>query len=394
MFIHDTHLPQILQPEHYNSPEHLDREIEAMFDPGWHCIGDFTDAPNDGDFFTYEFLGRPVITWRTGGEYHTFLNVCTHRFSLLQNKPCGHVGDRLKCMYHAWEYDKHGDTQKIPDAESFRPMLKGELGLTKFRTETVGQLIYITLNEDAPSLREYLGEYLWDRCSEWFSLQRKHCLTFNYIHECNWKVVIENVLESYHIVGIHQNTLGQYPEKERCEHEFHKNWDRYHDNYSQHTVTFGEKVLSKLSKIEFDHTWKHLLRYPNMVVGEVILFNWMQTVIPISPNKCRAVWRYYLNPGEPVGLRPHIVEWVMKRWAKKFFTQVNSEDYAVYPSIHNGIASPERPGKGLVSIREERIFPFQNYVLRNTSGSPNGETYQSDILNGNLELEIATAHQE
>ncbi len=379
MFIHETHLPQLLKPEHFTSQEFFDREIETLFEPGWHCIGAFCDAPKDGDFFTYEFLGRPVITWRTEGEYHTFLNVCTHRFSLLQNKPCGHIGNRMKCMYHAWEYDKHGDTQKIPDAESFRPMVKGELGLTKFRTETFGQLIFITLNEDAPPLREFLGEDLYEKIDPWFSTStRRHCLSFDFVHECNWKVVIENVLERYHLDAIQAETFGMSPQKERCAHEFHEKWNMFTDDYSKHNVTMGEKYLSRLVHVEPDYMWKHIQKYPNMLYAEMALFNFAHTLIPISKDKCRAVWRIFTNVGEDMGVRANIVEWVLKKWGKRFWTKLNNEDYVVYPSIHDGICSPMRPGKGLVSIREERIFPFQQYVLQNTSDSP--EEYHDENL--------------
>src|SRR5688572_8444021 len=127
MFIHETHLPQVLTPEEYTSEDHLDKEMGAMFHDSWQFVGTLTDIPNDGDYFTFDLFGKPLIVWNQGGEIHAFLNVCPHRFSMLTHHKCGHSKERLTCQYHGWEFDETGNTRKIPDARSFKPMKQGEL---------------------------------------------------------------------------------------------------------------------------------------------------------------------------------------------------------------------------------------------------------------------------
>jgi hypothetical protein len=112
---------------------------------------------------------------------------------MLSRRPCGHFAENIKCQYHGWEYDCTGNTRKIPDAKSFKPMEKGTLGLTKFRCETAGQLVFVTLDDDAPPLAEFLGEYLFDLCGRWFSADHRLTVPLDIDHECNWKVVVENV---------------------------------------------------------------------------------------------------------------------------------------------------------------------------------------------------------
>src|SRR5690606_828047 len=102
MFIHRTHLPQLLQPEHYTSVEHLARERQSLFEPGWHCVATLAELPRDGDFVTLDLLERPLIVWRCDGAVRVFLNVCSHRFSKLNSEPCGHMGKHLRCQYHGW----------------------------------------------------------------------------------------------------------------------------------------------------------------------------------------------------------------------------------------------------------------------------------------------------
>ena len=133
MFIHDTHLPQILEPECYYSTESHQREKERLFEPAWHYVGTMHELPQDGSFLTRTVLDKSILFWRVGDEVRAFANVCPHRFSMLTQKPCGKL-ERLKCQYHGWEFDNNGDTCLIPDAPSFRPLRKGELGLLRFRT--------------------------------------------------------------------------------------------------------------------------------------------------------------------------------------------------------------------------------------------------------------------
>src|SRR5690606_5996160 len=134
---------------------------------------------------------------------HTFLNVCSHRNSMLSGKPCGHMGSSLRCQYHGWEYDKTGNTRKIPDAKSFKPMEQGMLGLDKYRTETFGPLVWVTVDPDAPPLREWLGADLCQIVEKWFTPHHVPVMPVDENHEANWKVIAENVLEGYHVAEVH-----------------------------------------------------------------------------------------------------------------------------------------------------------------------------------------------
>ncbi len=211
MFVHATHLPQRLAADDYSSPQFHQDELESMFLPGWHCIGTLAELKRDGDYFTTELLGRPLLCWRSGGEVRTFLNVCCHRFCMLTHEQHGSFRDRMKCQYHGWEYDTGGNPRKIPDAQSFRPLVKNQLQLTSYRTETVGQLVFVSLASAGPSLAEYLGDEMHRLCQDWFSTDQRHLKEFDSDVEANWKIVVENVLESYHIATVHAKSFTDYP---------------------------------------------------------------------------------------------------------------------------------------------------------------------------------------
>jgi phenylpropionate dioxygenase-like ring-hydroxylating dioxygenase large terminal subunit len=133
VFVNSTHLPQRLRAEDYTSEEVHQRELTDLFLPCWHFVGTLAEIPHVGDFCTREILGRSLIIWHTAEGIRVYLNVCAHRFCQLTNQPAGRAVKMIKCQYHGWEYDSTGNTCRIPDAQSFRPLAKGELGLPGVR---------------------------------------------------------------------------------------------------------------------------------------------------------------------------------------------------------------------------------------------------------------------
>lgn len=371
MFVHSTHLPQRFTPDRYSSAEVFDVEREQLFSPGWHCIGTLADLPREGDYFTISLLDHPLLCWRTGGEVHTYLNVCCHRFCLLSGKQRGHFADRMQCQYHGWEYDSTGKPRKIPDAPSFRPLVKNQLKLREYRTETVGQLVFVSLAEDGPSLREFLGDHFHQLCQEWFDADRRPTGTFDHWIDCNWKVVIENVLESYHIATVHPRTLCNYPDAESCRHRFHEDGDECVMSYRQSTMrTFQEWAISRLAGVEPAYSWQHLIRYPSLVIANSCLVSYVQCVIPTGAGRCLNLVRAFHFPGRRRFLRRRLADLLLRVGGRRFVGQILREDASIYPQVQAGASASELPGEGLISAREERIFAFQDYVLKHASTEP------------------------
>ncbi len=366
MFHSTQHLPQRLSREHYTSPEILQREIERMFLPGWQMIGTLADAPNSGDYFTREILGTPVICWHTEHGFRAYLNVCTHRFCTLTDKVKGHFADRMKCQYHGWEYDESGNTCKIPDAQNFRPLTKGELGLREFRTESIGQVVFVNFSDSPVSAREYMGPRLTAWLEKYFSPQHRLTLFRDMTIKANWKIVTENVLESYHLTCVHPKSFMDYPEAERMTHEFHPTYDYYrHDSSNVVSGSGWEKFFARIAGREPELYWEHILRYPNIVLGGTGPWHYIQCTYPVDANTCRGLWYTFHNAGPRGRLDTFLLHRYLYRIGAFMSRRVQNEDGAIYPSVHRGISSKLQPhGAGLISAREERIFTFQDYVLK------------------------------
>lgn len=370
MFLSDSHLSQLLPPDAYRDPAIAQREINALFLPGWHCVGCLDDLPDPGSFLTRELLGHPIILWRDGHEIHAFLNVCAHRFSLLTDRPCG-VMSKLKCQYHGWEYDENGDTNRIPDAKSFKPLQRGQLGLTKLPCEHVGQLIFVSLCQSPISLAEYLGPG-YDLCQQWFAEDSRLVLAARRNNHCNWKVSIENSLESYHLGEVHTRTFGGHPDAEDCTHHLYddcRSEMRVQRTGDDWLVRLGER-FQRLVGMHVETDYHQFHRYPNLVVAKFGPYRWMEAAYPLSASDSYDTWRFFSGGTDLKTIRGRLLHRVLKAWGGRWFQRVIDEDEAIFPSVQHGLESPTLPGTGLISIREERVHHFQSYV----------DKFQSDDL--------------
>ena len=380
MFINDTHLPQILDPPKYSSQEHLDREMSELIEPGWQFIGTKADLPKDGSFFTLELFGKPLIIWRTGDNISTFLNVCPHRFAMLTHEPAG-CCPQLVCQYHGWEFGEDGGTRKIPDATSFRPMKRGELGLTQFRTETCGQLIFVNFNQEGPDLKEFLG-YGFDVGEELFAAGHRQILALDYELAANWKIKIENSLESYHVDMIHQATFIKTPDAADCEHTLQPRWTSFATTQQadKRIDRILDRFIHHVARVECDDKYQHYHFYPNLMYGKMRLYSFAETVFPIAPNRTRIFARFFVNAGTD-RWQTRLLYRGMRAWGRKFWPAVQAEDAAVLPDIQKGVDCGHFPSVGLLSVREERLFHFQQYIHDHTTNGHVPAMVPADVLN-------------
>lgn len=195
------HVP--ITGDRYTSPEFMAREWEHIWTKVWLLLGRAVEIPEPGDY-QMEEIGREsfIMIRQDDGSIRAFYNVCQHRGSRIVFQHEGHARN-LICPYHGWEWGRAGDLRVVRDADDFPdgdPC--GQLELVEVRCDIHAGFIFVTMNDDAPSLREYLGP-MWDewaayRCDDW---ERTSAATVNM--SCNWKVPQDNSCESYHLPTVH-----------------------------------------------------------------------------------------------------------------------------------------------------------------------------------------------
>lgn len=361
MFVSDTHLPQLLPPEAYYDRAWHEREKDRVMRPAWWAVALVDEFPRDGDFVTFDHVDGPVILRRSAGRIHGYRNVCAHRLAKLTGQAHGHC-DVLRCEYHGWEYADSGATQKIPDAPSFRPLEKGQVGLGTLRVETVGKIVFLTFDPAAPPVREWLGAeaaVLEDRfdaatCMAW---RADYDLPFN------WKLLVENNLESYHVGTVHAATLGTFPAEQACTHELSPGRSRFEAPGGPTWWCGVKRFLARRIGRPADGRYAHSHVHPAFMWVETDLGVGCQSIVPTGPTTCRISFHVLTwQSRQPRPLADACVR-AVGRFSLRAWRRIIAEDLAILPQVQAGVESPRHPGPGLISRREERITHFQSWLL-------------------------------
>ncbi|MFK7838523.1 MAG: SRPBCC family protein [Sulfitobacter sp.] len=197
--------PTTLPGAFYTSQERFDREAETVLRRGWHCLGRMDEIPDTGDFFTVQLLNEPLIVVRQAdGNIAVLANVCRHRGMPLA-EGSGNT-KRFVCSYHAWAYDLDGGLMRAARMKNAGFDAKN-CGLHRHNMQLWSGFIYVNLDANAapfsyPELDALLANYDTE------SFHVAHVA--EEIWNTNWKCLVENFMEGYHLSVVHPETLHGY----------------------------------------------------------------------------------------------------------------------------------------------------------------------------------------
>jgi phenylpropionate dioxygenase-like ring-hydroxylating dioxygenase large terminal subunit len=186
----------------YTSREFHDREVEMVWRKVWQYACREEHLPEVGDHYVYDIGRRSILIVRTNDGLRAFHNSCLHRGTKL--KPSGDCGwsASIKCPFHGWEWNLDGSIRNIPCDWEFPQMTPDEAHLPEVRVESWNGCIFINMDRNAVSLRDYL-EVVPQHFERWD-------LTGWYVHTHvqkrlpgNWKLSQEAFMEAYHTPVAH-----------------------------------------------------------------------------------------------------------------------------------------------------------------------------------------------
>jgi p-cumate 2,3-dioxygenase alpha subunit len=192
----------------------LQDEVKKIFSKCWIYVGHASEVKNPGDFVTRKVAGRPVIYCRDSkGVVRCFFNTCRHRGAIVCTEHKGNTRG-FRCVYHGWAYLNDGKLAGVPGldayAESFH---KNEFGLrSPVRFEEYRDFWFMNLDQNAMSLSDYLGrakDYI-DIVLDQSPTGRMEIITGvqEYDVAANWKLMVENSVDDYHIPTTHSTWLA------------------------------------------------------------------------------------------------------------------------------------------------------------------------------------------
>ncbi|HTL51834.1 MAG TPA: Rieske 2Fe-2S domain-containing protein, partial [Planctomycetota bacterium] len=198
----------------YTDPEIFELEMERIYGRAWLFVGHASQVPKPGDYITTDLARQPVIMIRhSDGSIKVLFNRCAHRGAKLAPLRTGHA-PRLTCCYHGWTFDSDGTLLHVPVPEGCSAGFdKRDFSLGRVpRVGIYRGFVFASLAGTGITFEDHIGpmkssiDDLVDRAPDGeLALDAgRH----RYIFDGNWKLQVENVLDSYHVPFSHASTVN------------------------------------------------------------------------------------------------------------------------------------------------------------------------------------------
>ena len=343
----------------------LDRERESVFMQEWICIGREDEIAKPGDFLTHQIAEVPVLVVRQADmKIHAFVNACAHRRACVVSAAQGSA-KRFTCPYHAWTYDCAGQLKRAPEMEMKAGFDVSQHRLKRLSVSTWEGFVYVSLAQNpitdlnqalAPLRDEVVGRY--DMACHQTVLRES--MTWN----ANWKNLIENFTESYHVPVAHGKTFAQHnkpPQDYICGED--SNYYGYHRAPQQSETGLG---AAHPANDRLQGEWRRMMIdfcvFPCHLVTLMPDYLWYISVQPLGTDQMQATWGLAVPPE----VLADVTEADYEQWRadfKHYIDVANGEDKALVEVLHRGSASPILPDGNYHPI-ERNLWQFTCYLNR------------------------------
>ena len=213
----------LVEPDRVHRDVYIDQEVfelemEQLWANTWVYVGHDSQVPAAGDYFTTDIAGKPVIMVRhEDGSVRVLMNRCAHKGARVVSAVHGNTGKFFRCPYHAWAYNTDGSIRAIPLKGGYDGTRMSECetgrGMVAVRNvETYRGFVFARLSGRGPGFREYFGESLSsiDNMADRSPVGELEIAggVLRYLHDCNWKMFVENLNDTMHPMVAHESSAG------------------------------------------------------------------------------------------------------------------------------------------------------------------------------------------
>jgi phenylpropionate dioxygenase-like ring-hydroxylating dioxygenase large terminal subunit len=321
-----TSLRTLIENSRYYSNEGFRDEGEKIFHNSWIYAGLTSEFKEINDYKVFESFGKSIIIQKSEHGFNAFFNTCAHRHSQIFLEKRGN--SPLVCKYHGWRYTSEGRLSIVPSKNDMH-LSEDQFNcikLEKVHISLSGKFIFINLDKiPERNLQDYLGEMNETLLKISEALGEKiesNTVEFN----ANWKLVIENTLEAYHINTVHENSFAMLGISQTSPYTV-----QIFDDHSTFTLESktANSSLEKMAKLyrssHFTPTgFFHALIFPNLLIGSTYgLTFFIGTAAPDAPDKCQYQYDLYYSSKCP---NSHAVKTTIGYTASEFTNNFLNED--------------------------------------------------------------------
>jgi len=339
----------------YTSPAVLAAESQHIFASDWVFVCMAGEVKNSGDYYALTLADEPILILRgDDGELRVLSNLCRHRGTPLLDEGFGQIDKYITCPYHAWAYSKEGALEAIPYNKTIE-VDRAQHRLARFAIDTWNGLVFVSLNTDIAPLRfapHQFNQFNRGKTEYW---------------NANWKLVMENGMESYHLFQVHENTLQvRSPTSDAY----------YIAGSSEWTLTGGatkstQEAIEQTLEPDHDELLEHyvLVALPPSFVGIVSYgsFGWLSAhPVDEATTRIRSGATYYSTQTQPSDTKEQLDD-----FTRAFF----EEDRVICERVQRGMRSRHSKGGKLVDM-ERVVVDFHNYLATRLGQFPKTAFYE------------------
>jgi choline monooxygenase len=285
----------------YTDPLMLETERKRIFEAGWVSVGSAQQLLNPGDLRPVTMAGHSLLL--VHDRDHTirvFHNVCRHRGAALITEATHARGGVITCPYHRWGYGLDGTLKAAPYFDgSPKPVpedrIRSQMGLVPVRSAVWLETIFVNLSGNAEPFEEFIRP-LSERWKGFDLSQLRLAGSMEFEPAANWKFVVENFLDLYHLPFVHAQ-LGDASQVYHSEPTYLSD-----DIFGYVMPTFDAAraetgpmmpLFPELPK-KFEYALDLIYIFPN--TGIVLTPSWSQVMIihPDGPVRSRQILDAYL----------------------------------------------------------------------------------------------------
>ncbi len=348
----------------YTSRDVLHLERDRLFAHDWLFVGRAEEFETPGHFRAFRVLDEPVVITRDkAGRLHAFANVCVHRG--VEVAVGEGEADSFSCPYHAWRYDLSGQLITAPLMKTTDTFDPRACRMKPVRLADWAGNLFVCLDDATAPFEDDAAEFT----AAFAFVRMQDCrlaATLTLEFDCNWKFIVENLMDLYHVRTLHYSSFGQYTQMDPSGITLMKNGGMVWRYTSAPSAPGGKSLFGKMPALagEPDNFAATGYLCPNFQafvrMDQVRLF----TTWPLDADRCR-VQHYSLFPAVHFA-QPHFAEKVAVY--RDYIARVLAEDQAMVQSLQRAMSSRAyEPGP--MAELEIGIHHMLNNLLERTVGS-------------------------
>jgi choline monooxygenase len=346
---------RFLLPRHaYSDPEWFRTEQRLLFARTWNLAGASADVARSGDYLTTTAGGVPILVVRDeDGTLRAFRNLCRHR-GMVMVDGCGRGLAEIRCFYHDWRYATDGALRVVPQRkEQFPDLCVDEWGLLPANVGEWEGLVFVHPHPAATPLADALGA-LPDHIGSHRPGLLPVVATANLHARCNWKLLVENHIDVYHLWYLHRSSLDDLDHHRFEHHQLGPHWASYEPlrspDLARANLLRGAPVIGHLDERDRLGVGAHLV-FPNVLMAANAEFFMTYAVVPVAPDETRMEVRIRAEPGaDGVALLEAVRHFI-------------DEDIDACERIQAGLGAPDFEVGPLARAHEAPITAFHRHVL-------------------------------